>query len=90
MDGKDIRDDNSTSSQLVTVPRLEGCTILHCAALSGSPTMCRIVSRIWEEVQFKVAHDSRVQQNFDRMINIKPRLATFYDEIKYDVRPIPL
>ena len=58
---------------------------MHCAAISGNNSMCRIVSRIWSEVQFKVVHDSRVQQNFERMLTFKPRLATFYDEIKHDV-----
>ncbi len=69
----------------MSAPTLEGCTILHCAAISGSPNMCRIICRIWQEVQYKVQHDSRVQLSVERMYPIKPRLADFYDEIKLDV-----
>ncbi len=72
--------------QHVSVARLEGCTILHCAAISGNPTMTRIVSYIWEEVQYKIMHDTRVQQSVERLAVQSTRINPgFYDEIRSDV-----
>jgi hypothetical protein len=69
------------------VARLEGCTILHCAAISGNSTMTRIVSYIWEEVQYKIMHDTRVQQSVERLAAQQTRVSKdFYDEIRNEVR----
>jgi hypothetical protein len=71
--------------QHVSAEKLEGCTVLHCAAISGNPTMTRIVSYIWEEVQYKIVHDTRVQQSIDRVCTGKSRMNAFYAQICDDV-----